>query len=296
MANFGTYEGHRIMSQAMDTSLKNQIAKDRLEMDKEAFAADSALKKMQTEEIRDKIARDKVERRREDIKSGYITDYLTNPEIGTDAFSQANLQKYDTEGILKSKDYIDIENELVTVAKNNLANSRYHYHGLSDSEKQAWLKMNKKKIDKERHMTGNWDPNVSNEEYFNMDTTSPLISAYKLADTVGGTQTFSSDDWGGSINVTTNTSAGSTDQEIAQTYLDAVVANKNKNKENLQETDNVEIIQQPDGSFKLIEDDFDFGTGWGDDEYSVRIENGVPQINLKKGGKDNWVDLNKADF
>ena len=52
MANFGTYEGHRILSQAMDKAIDTQLRNDRLAMDKKNFEADSALKTMQTEEIR----------------------------------------------------------------------------------------------------------------------------------------------------------------------------------------------------------------------------------------------------
>ena len=323
MANFGSYEGHRIMSQAMDNAIQEQRLRDRQKHEIKKMEADAALNKIKTEQYKKQIERDDLQRQREKLLSDfakraytsrqglgalYIPDpnnpgqMIQNPnsDLLIDAYTQAydkgSLIDADTNNILRAQDLIDVEKYLNPLSKEDFTQMRRIYASLDENEQENFRNKHGKQVTDMRIITGQDDAGVDLHDFLSSssgtpdDTENMIKSAYQL-DTFGGTQTFDSDEWGGNIEVSTFNNPSSTARSDAQTLLDAIANNKTSKKNNVSESDNVELIQVGPNEWKLTEDDF--GPGWmSDDEYEVKVSGGKALIKID----GEWVDLNKADF
>ena len=297
MANFGTYEGHRILSQAMDKAIDTQLRNDRLAMDKKNFEADSALKTMQTEEIRRKIEEDALQRKRDKLVGDYNKDLLINPDVNGTRFSKKSLADKDVDGILTDKDFIAAENTQKNAAKNDYANLLMDVNALPEDEQESFINSKDSDITDYRISTNQWDPAISNAEFINPAKfgDSLIQDAYKIQEeNWGGSQTFTNDRWAGDVDVMTNQKMSRPQKLEAQSLLDAVIQNKTDKAGDFSRSDNVEIIQTADG-WKLTENDPGPGR-WTDNVYSIKMDGKVAKINMGTEDEPDWIDLNKADF
>ena len=332
MANFGTYTGHNIISQAMDSTLNRQLEKDRLEAQKKSWAIQDSLNEAKRDEFKEQIARDKRARQREVLLSNFAKDawkgsqgmgslFVRDPNDPTQFIPNPNtdllLESYrnnldkgslidaDVNNILKAEDLVNVEKHLAPLAQDQITNIRMNFNTMSDADKQNWLNQYGDQLTKMRIAIGQDDPLIDNAEYLSssnpVDDTEMIKSAVDLSGAWGSNKTFEIED-ASDIQFTGYSNPSKTAQKDGQLLMNAISNNVTSKSDNINEADDVKLKQVGPNEWELHEDDFDLGTGLGNDIYEVKVINGKPMINMAGknnwfwDGEDDWQDLNKADF
>lgn len=332
MANFGTYEGHRILSQAMDSTLNRQLERDRLNAQKKSWEIQDSLNAAKTEEYKAQLQRDQEARQREKLLSNFAKDawkssqgmgslFVRDPNDPTKFIANENtdllLESYrnnlskgalidaDVDNILKAEDLVGIEKHLAPLAQDQITNIRMNFNSMSDADKKDWLNNYGDQLSKMRIAIGQDDPAIDNEEFLsssNPVAEEELIKSGVNLDGAWGTGKEFDIEGGSEIEFRGYSNPSKTAQRDGQMLMDAISNNMSSKADNILEADNVKLKQIGPNEWELHEDDFDLGTGIGTDKYEVKIINGKPMINMAGknnwlwDGEDDWQDLNKADF
>lgn len=311
MANFGTYEGHRILSDAMDTTLNRQLQRDKMRIADKKIEGEIALNNIEIDEHNRKMARnDEIERQIRDsygtrtgmlgtlFKDGKLVDNAS--EILKDynkSFSMESILAGDTENVLTQEDRQKILNNMTSLAADDVAILKQSpaFFGKSDDEIKKWLNdpdnVEFRNQLKKHQMSTGLNENKELEDIYESDSesyTDDLLTqslgwgstdyVEKLGDEKG---------WGGHTVFKANQQGRTeTDKDNLNLIVNAIENSRNaeaKIKNNV--ADKIFIEKKGDDWWVEERDMLD------NDEYKVKFKDGIPYITID--GDD--VDLNKMD-
>tara|TARA_R100001443_G_scaffold62542_1_gene72466 strand:- start:3496 stop:4407 length:912 start_codon:yes stop_codon:yes gene_type:complete len=299
MPNFGTYQGHTILSNAMDTALQNEMNRKANEIEAKKANTEHELAQIDLDKYKKQIAREKVKSdfiksayaAREGIGSLYDDSGNMNPNAGNllnaynNTFDKSALIEYDKEGILTADDYVNMDKHLGHLAIDDMAQIRERFANMSDSEQDDFLANPgiNEAINIHRVRTGTDDGMISNKDFINKESSTDGV----LGDVARGWGTddpngvlLASNEGGGNTYFKGHTSPTSQDKR-QYTILSRAL-------QNMKTKDDVWLTQEGD-TWQIEVDDF-----WltGNDKYEVRWDGNTPTINFNEEG---WVPLSDLE-
>lgn len=301
MANFGTYEGHRILSDAMDSTLNRQLKKDQLKVANKKIEGEIALNQIKIDEYREDEAR-RLERERQ-IRHNQTSRLSANDLVTTDeqgnqvfapdaaqtlqnynkSFSMANILTGDANNVLTADDRQQILNNMTSLAVDDIAALKKlpMFYGQSEDEIKTTLENNPKIY--EQLNFHQMDTGINQGE----SVQSVLANNQSIDSVLGEAMGFGASDyvsaasqekgWGGGIMFKGLPSAKSADKDKYTTILEALRTSKNleKNKTIPNVSDKMWIEQKGDNEWWVEERDL-----LDNDRYRVEFKDGVPYINV----------------
>ena len=293
MANFGTYQGHTILSNAMDTALQNEMNRKANEIEAKKANTEHELAQIDLDKYKKQLARKNVKSdfvksayaAREGLGSLFLPDGTPNPNASAllnaynNTFDKSALINFDKDGILTADDYVNMDKHLGHIAIDDIVQIRERFATMTDDEQDDFIAANPgfdDAVSVHRVRTGTDDSMISNKDFINKANSTDGV----LSDVARG--------WGAEkpIKLTSNEGGGTTrfkghkspkPQDKKQyTILSRAL-------QNMKTKDDVWLTQEGD-TWQIEVDEF----GPINDKYEVRWDGNTPTINFNDEG---WVPL-----
>lgn len=295
MANFGTYEGHRILSDAMNDAINQEMQK---------AESKAAVQKMQAEAQvaqidADKYAREKNARQllSQYTKNSY--NIMNDPYAGlgpnatpeqiiarkNEVYNKTNLLSLDKNNVLSGDDLINADKYLSHLASEQMVDLRKKALSLTGTDKDSFMNSIDDEVTNFRITTGQDDPNITNEEFIQGDSgyTDPMQQQLKDQEFGWGEGSFKvvaqdRPEWGGGIKFKSNSTPDKNERKNLNLIIEALKTSKNNEKGDWSGdySDTIEITHSPDGTFQIYEKD-----ATGDDPFTVQFIDGIPHVTYK---------------
>jgi len=312
MANFGTYEGHRILSDAMDSTLNRQLEADKLKSYKKKVEGEVALNQIKIDEYREAEAR-RIEKERQirfnetsRLALGPITSFDPEGNLVVNqgvldsynkTFDMANILTGDQNNILTKADRDEILNSATSIGTDDILNLKKQFirSGMSEEDIESFLKNNpslKQSMDIHKLQTN--DPLYAGKTHAEVlagtEDSDPVLSMSKgfgAEDHIELSQHMQN--WGGGIEFKGLAGANSTDNNQLNILHQALIAGKNAEKGDWSgdKSDTIWIDQNPGGGWTVTEND-----ATGNDVYDVYVKDGKAYIKFE--GEDKLLNEMKS--
>lgn len=309
MSRWGTYEGHRILSDAMDSTLNRQLEADKLKSYKKKVEGEVALNQIKIDEYREAEAR-RMEKERQirmnetsRLALGPITSFDPEGNLVVNngvldsynkTFDMANILTGDQNNVLTKADRDEILNSATSIGTDDILNLKKQFikSGMSEEDIESFLKNNpnlKQSMDIHKLQTN--DPLYAGKSHAEVlagtEDSDPILSMSKgfgAEDHVELSQHMQ--DWGGGIEFKGLAGANSTDNDQLNILHQALIAGKNA-ETGTDESDTIWIDQNPGGGWTVTEND-----AFGNDVYDVFVKDGKAYIKFE--GEDKLLNEMKS--